>query len=188
MKKHLRKLALGAAVAAFALSPAAMAQTVTKQPQFVASNAWIDLGNGPTEVLPLEGNGQVYSAVGTAVGSTSGSSTTLTLTATPATPPCVGCLISGTGITSGTSVTAFNGTTGITMSAAMTVAASTPVSFGAACPTTGPAPSGMGPPANLRAGTSEARAATPFSTQARLCVTGGAQAGLTFTNFTIGGW
>lgn len=185
MKDHLRKLALSVAIALIAL--AAQAQTVTKQPQFAGTNAWVDLGNGPTELLPIEGNGQAFTALGTGIGSTSGSSTTLTLTATPTIPPCVGCLISGTGITSGTSVTAFNGTTTITLSAAMTVAASTPLAWGAACPTAGAPPAGAAP-LNLRAGTSEARAATPLYTQARICLTGGAQGGLTFTNFAIGAW
>jgi hypothetical protein len=187
MKEHLRKLALGVAFAMAAF--AVQAQTVTKQPNFVANGVWADLGNGPTEVFPIEGNGQAFSAIGGGVGSTSGSSATLTLTATPAVPPCVGCILSGTGITSGTTVSAFNGTTTVTMSAAMTVAASTPISWGAACPTSGAPGSaiGLSPPANLRAGTTEARPAFPFFTQGRICVVG-TQSGLTYSNFSIGAW
>jgi hypothetical protein len=189
MKTYIQKLGiLGAFL--FALMPAlpASAQTVTKQPQFVASQAWLDYGNGPTEVYPVEGNGILYSSLGTGVGSTSGSSTTLTLTGTPAVPPCVGCIISGTGITSGTTVSVFNGTTTITLSAAMTVAASTALSWGAACPTSGqPTAASLSPPINMRASTGE-RPAFPMYTQARICVYGGSQGGVTTENFAIGGW
>ncbi len=110
----------------------AFAQTAITLP--IAANAVADIGNGPIKVRMIAGNASIFTVQGSGIGSTSGSSTTLTLTGTPATPPIVGGLISGTGITSGTTVTAYNGTTGITLSAAMTVAASTPVAWGAACP------------------------------------------------------
>ena len=86
----------------------------------------------------IAGNASIFTAQGSGTGSTSGSSTALTLTTTPATPPIVGALISGSGITSGTTVAAYNGTTGITLSAAMTVAGGTTVSWGAACSSTIP--------------------------------------------------
>jgi len=110
----------------------AHAQTAVTLP--IAAAAVADIGNGPIKVRVTQGNASIFTSQGTGVGSTSGSSTTLTLTSTPATPPIVGGLISGTGITSGTTVAAYNGTTGITLSAAMTVPASTTVSWGAACP------------------------------------------------------
>lgn len=170
------------------------AQTVTSQPFFIQSRQWLDLGNGPLDFQPLEGEGSVYSSFGTAVGSTSGSSTTLTLTATPAIAPCVGCIISGAGITSGTTVAAFNGTTTVTMSAAMTVAASTPVAYGAACPAAtavnvpGVQPNtvaSLSPPANVRT-SADAGRTFPFYTQARLCAYGVFLNGWTFLTFAIG--
>lgn len=118
-----------------ALMPSiAFAQTVTVLPAYININTISDLGNGPLEIRVVQGNAWLFTAQGSGIGSTSGSSTTLTLTATPTTAPCVGCLISGAGITSGTTVAAFNGTTTVTLSAAMTVAASTPLAWGAACP------------------------------------------------------
>jgi hypothetical protein len=110
----------------------ALAQTAITLP--IAANAVADLGNGPIKVRMIAGNASIFTAQGSGIGSTSGSSTALTLTATPATPPIVGGLISGAGITSGTTVAAYNGTTGITLSAAMTVPGGTTVSWGAACP------------------------------------------------------
>jgi hypothetical protein len=110
----------------------ALAQNAITLP--IAANAVADLGNGPIKVRMIAGNASIFTAQGSGTGSTSGASTTLTLTATPATPPIVGGLISGNGITSGTTVTAYNGTTGMTLSAAMTVPGGTTVSWGAACP------------------------------------------------------
>ena len=165
------------------------AQTVTKMPIFMAPSAplgpWTDLGNGPLEIQAIEGQGQVFTASATGVGSTSGSSTALTLTASAAAnPPCVGCAISGTGITAGTTVAAFNGTTGITLSAAMTVAASTALAWGLACPTSG-APNagvGLGPALGLRGGVSPI---IPLYTYARLCGYAGNMPGLTAVTFPI---
>jgi hypothetical protein len=110
----------------------ALAQNAITLP--IAANAVADLGNGPIKARMIAGNASIFTSQGSGVGSTSGSSTALTLTGTPATPPIVGGLISGTGITSGTTVAAYNGTTGVTLSAAMTVAGGTALSWGAACP------------------------------------------------------
>ncbi len=166
----------------------ALAQTAIKQPYAVNSNAWVDLGNGPTEVLPLEGTANIYTSGSTGVGSTSGSSTALTLTATPTFPPCVGCVISGTGITAGTTVTATS-TTSVTLSAAMTVASSTALAWGVACPTSGapPANASISAPINMRA-TAGGPASTgyPIYSGARVCMFGGAQSGGSVLNFPIG--
>ena len=125
MKKFLLAIAL---LGAMALPEAAPAQTVTVLPEVIPSGTVVGLGNGPVEIKVVQGNVGLFTSSSTGVGSTSGSSTTLTLTATPATPPCIGCIIAapnaGT-ITSGTTVTAFNGTTTVTLSAAMNVAAGT---------------------------------------------------------------
>lgn len=110
----------------------AVAQTAITLP--IAANAVADLGNGPVKVRMIAGNASIFTSQSSGTGSTSGSSTALTLTATPATPPIVGALISGSGITSGTTIAAYSGTTGITLSAAMTVPGGTAVSWGAACP------------------------------------------------------
>lgn len=111
---------------------AANAQSAITLP--IPANTAADLGNGPLNVRIIQGNASIFTAQGSGLGSTSGTSTLLTLTATPATAPLVGGLISGSGITSGTKITAYDGTTGITLSANATVAASTPVAWGAACP------------------------------------------------------
>lgn len=114
----------------------AVAQNAITLP--IAANAIADIGNGPIKVRMVAGNASIFTSQSSGVGSTSGSSTTLMLTATPATPPFVGGLISGSGITSGTTVAAYNGTTGVTLSAAMTVPGGTTVSWGSACPSTPP--------------------------------------------------
>lgn len=193
-KSWARQLAINTLVLSAFMVPSvsAIAQTVVAQPAFIGSQRWIDLGNGPVEVQPIEGNGDLYTSFGTGVGSTSGSSTTLTLTATPAVAPCVGCIISGAGITSGTTVAAFNGTTTVTLSAAMTVAASTALAWGAACPaataigTPGVSPNtvaSLGSPAVLRAGQGTGY---PMYTQGRICVYAAQQSGFTFLYFAIG--
>lgn len=177
---------VGAALVASALwfgGVPALAQTVVPLPVFVDNNqgAVKDLGNGPTEIKMLQGSAQLFTMNGSGVGSTSGSSTSLTLTAVPTTAPCVGCIISGTGITSGTTVSAYNGVTSITLSAAMTVAASTAVAWGAACPTT------FTPPITgvilVQAGVG---ADLPLYTQARVCAAGQFAAGATLLQFPIG--
>lgn len=170
-----------AALAALALlSPlSALAQTVVAVPTVVLAGVVVDLGNGPTEIKIAQGNLGLFTSQGSGTGSTSGSSTALTLTATAAAnPPCVGCIISGTGITSGTTVSAFNGTTGITLSAAMTVTAAV-VSWGKACPSA--------PPTNpLLLAQAGVGADLPFYTQARVCAYGvNGPSGLLF-QFAIG--
>jgi hypothetical protein len=182
----MKKILLAALLAL--LPGIALAQTVTQQPQFVAPRTVVDLGNGPMELMPLTGSGAVFTAQGSGVGSAT-SSTALTLTATPAVPPCVGCLISGAGITSGTTVAAFNGTTGITLSAAMTVTAAT-VSWGAACPVSTQAAPALPPQsalmAFLQAGVNDVLSGIPFYTQARLCAYGAHGPGLQVVSFPIG--
>lgn len=167
------------ASALLALSLSASAQVVTPLPQYVAARAIADLGNGPTEIRMIQGSMGLFTALGQGVASTSGSSETLTLVnSAAADPPCVGCVISGTGITSGTTVTAFDGTTGITLSAAMTVTAAT-VSWGMACPATAPS----SPLALVQAGVG---ADLPFYTQARVCAYGATGPGGTYLTFAIG--
>jgi hypothetical protein len=170
-----------ALIAALALLPLpALAQTVVAVPTVVKSATIVDLGNGPTEVRTLQGNMGLFTSQGSGVGSTSGSSTTLTLTATAAAdPPCVGCIISGAGITSGTTVSAFNGTTGITLSAAMTVAASTALAWGQACPS---AP----PQVALALVQAAVGSDFPLYTQARVCAYGGNGPGAILAQFAIG--
>lgn len=182
----LKKILL---VALLAMLPgAAFAQTAVKQPYVVNNQAWTDIGNGPLEVLPVEGSGNLYTRGSTGVGSTSGSSTALTLTAVPTFPPCVGCVISGTGITAGTTVTVFNGVTSVTLSAAMTVASSTALAWGVACPTTGAPPSNAATsvPLNMRSSASPTR--FPIYSSARICAYGGQQGGATMLAFPIGSW
>lgn len=159
---------------------AAHAQTVVQQPAFVAPGTVYDAGNGPAEFRILLGNTSIFTSQDSGLGSTSGSSTSLTLTSSAAAkPPCIGCVISGTGITAGTTVTAFNGTTGITLSAAMNVAASTPLSWGKACPST----PGSLPVALVQAAVG---ADMPFYTYSRLCLYGASGPGAQFLQFPIG--
>ncbi len=173
-------LRAGIVAIAALLAQVATAQVVTQQPLFAAPRAVLDLGNGPTEIKMLTGSMGLFTSQGSGVGSTSGSSTALTLTGTPATAPCVGCIISGTGITSGTTVISFNGTTTVGMSAAMTVTAAT-VSWGAACPSY-PVP-GTVAQALVQAGVGND---IPLYTQARICVSGNTGPGGQFVNFAIG--
>ncbi len=175
-------------VALLALLPCiAVAQTAVKQPYSITTNSWVDLGNGPTEVLPVEGNGALYTRGSTGVGSTSGSSTALSLTAVPTYPPCVGCVISGTGITAGTTVSATSSTS-VTLSAAMTVASSTALAWGVACPTSGapPANNSISAPINMRATAGVALQGYPVYSSARVCGYGGQQTGATVLSFPIG--
>ena len=166
-------------IAALLFATRAEAQTVVVAPTYLTPGALTDLGNGPAELHEVFGTAQISTSSGSGTGSTSGSSTTLTLTGTPATAPCVGCLISGSGITSGTSVTAFNGTTTITLSAAMTVPASTPLAWGAACPGTPPAV----PVLPLQA---SAGGVYEFYTQARLCAYAPGGTGGALLSFPLG--
>ena len=160
-----------------ALLPAG-AQTVVQVPQNTTAQTVTDLGNGPTEIRMLQGNMGVFTSQSSGTGSTSGSSTTLTLTATPTTVPCVGCIISGTGITSGTTVVSSSGVS-VVLSAAMTVASSTKVAWGAACPA---AP----PTAALALIQAAVGSDLPMYTQARICAYGGNGPGALYTQFAIG--
>lgn len=123
---------LAALLALWCTAGFALAQTAITLP--IPAAAVADIGNGPIKVRVTQGNASIFTSQGSGVGSTPGSSVTLTLTATPTTPPIVGAVISGSGITSGTTVAAYNGTTSITLSAAMNVQAGTALSWGAACP------------------------------------------------------
>lgn len=181
------------AAAAFAsLAPeVALAQTVVAQPNFAAPRTVVDLGNGPMEILPLSGNGILFSQFGTAVGSAP-TTTALTLTTSQAAnPPCIGCNVTcpspvNCTIPANTTVAAFNGTTLITLSAAATVTAAQ-VNFGQLCPVSTqanpvqPAVFGMLP---VQAGVNSN--GVPMYTQARVCAYGGIGPGLQFANFPIG--
>lgn len=182
MKNLFSAFRVAALVVAALLPCVASAQVVTQLPVYLDNNnVTYDFGNGPLEIRIVGGNAGIFTSSGSGLGSTSGSSTTLTLTATAAAnPPCVGCVISGTGVTSGTTVSAFNGTTGITLSAAMTVAASTALAWGVACPTTGAGQKQM----LLQSG--QPPGDTPLYTQARICGVSLYSAGATVLPFAIG--
>ena len=191
MKKVLL-LALGVL---FGTLAAANAQTVTRQPFFAATNSWTDLGNGPLEVMPIEGSAIAYTSSSTSTataGAAARANLTVALNLSPA--PCVGCIVSGTGVTSGTTVVSYTPGTGvIVLSANLTATATGNVySFGVACPTSGlpTAPSATGNslsvPLNLRAGVEPFTAGIPLYSQARLCLYGGQQAGGTVVTFAIG--
>lgn len=177
----LRVAALAAAVALAAFLPhKADAQTVVQLPAYIdAGGSVLDLGNGPLQLKVMNGNAALFTSQSSGIGSTAGSSTTLTLTATAAAnPPCVGCAISGTGITAGTTVAAFNGTTTITLSAAMTVAASTPLAWGMACPSV------LG--SNRAMFVQAFSADPPLYTYARICAAAPNAPGATVLTFPIG--
>lgn len=188
-------------IAAFVPS-AADAQSGAKQPAFIQNQQWADLGNGPFDVLPVEGNGAAYTSGGGAgVTGTSAASTALTLSGTPAVPPCVGCVITcdptNTAvctIPAATTVTAYNGTTGVTTSVATTTTAAK-LTYGAACPAAtaanvpGVSPNtvpSLSPPLMLRASANTGfLPAFPFYSVARVCLYG-LQNGLTALYFPIG--
>ena len=180
MKEFLARLRATLAALALLAPVPALAQTVVQVPTVVTAQTVVDLGNGPTEIRTLQGNMGLFTSQGSGLGSTSGSATLITLTATAAgDPPCVGCIISGAGVTSGTTVTAFNGTTGVTISAAMTVAASTPLAWGQACPAAPP----TAPLAMVQAAVGSD---FPLYTQARVCAYGGNGPGALLAQFAIG--
>lgn len=176
----LTKFRVGLLAALVALSPlSALAQTVVAVPTVVVPGAVKDLGNGPTEIKIVQGNFGLFTSSGSGTGSTSGSATPLTLTATPTTVPCVGCVISGTGITSGTTVISYNGGLIVGLSAAMTVASGTAVAWGAACPGAPP----TNPMALVQAGVG---GDFPMYTQARVCAYGANGPGGVLLQFAIG--
>ena len=201
MKSHIRAFALAAL--AIMLATPALAQTAAKQPTFIQSQQWADLGNGPTEVIPVEGVGALYTSGGGAgVTGTSAGTTALTLSGTPAVPPCIGCVITASPtntaactIPANTTVTAYNGTTGVTTSASTTCTAAS-LTWGAACPAaTAPNVPGTAPgaflagalsaPINLRVTTGNI-SGYPVYSAARLCLYGSQQGGLTLIQFPIG--
>lgn len=180
--KKLHSLMYGLFAIAIAFSGLANAQTVQQLPQFVAPQTIFDNGNGPIEFRMLTGSMALFTSQASGTGGTSGSSTSLTLNSSQAAnPPCVGCGISGTGITAGTTITAFNGTTGITLSAVATVATPTTLSWGKACPVAPPAPTN--PSTFIQAGVG---ADVPFYTYARVCSYGASGPGGQFLSFPIG--
>lgn len=183
MKSMLSTLRIAAVAALAFFAPAvAFAQVVSQVPTFTGNAPGIvkDLGNGPTEIRVVQGNAQVFTMQGSGVSTTVTASTAMTLTASAAAnPPCVGCIISGAGITSGTTVAAFNGTTGITLSAAMTVANNTPVAWGMACPST----VGSNPVMLVQASVG---LDLPLYTQSRVCVAGQNTVGATLLQYPIG--
>lgn len=190
ISSHVRA-ALFAAFAFLATAPV-LAQTVTQQPNFAAPRTVVDLGNGPTEIMPLSGSGAVFTAFGTGTGSAP-TTTALTLTASAAAnPPCVGCFVTcpspvNCSIPASTTVSAFNGTTGVTLSAAATITAAV-VNFGTLCPvSTQAAP--VQPTqamAFIQAGVNDQLQGIPLYTQGRVCMYGAAGPGLQFVNFAIG--
>lgn len=185
IKSHVRAALFAFAVGALSLMPyVAQAQVVSQQPLFAAPRAVLDLGNGPTEIKALTGSGAVFTSQGSGIGS--GSTTSITLTATPTIPPCVGCAISGGTLIASSIVTAFNGTTTITTNTSQTVAASTPLSWGAACPAVN-AQSGV-PPQSFPSYLLQAGVLgdLPLFTLARVCVAGLTGPGMQFVNFAIG--
>lgn len=164
------------------LPEGALAQTVSQLPTAVSGGLTVtDMGNGPLEIRVVQGNLLLATSQGNngSLNSSSSASTTLTLTNTPTTPPCIGCQISGSGITSGTTVAAYNGTTGITLSAAMTIPANTLIQWGAACPST---PNGL-PVLPFQANVG---ADLPLYTQARICGWSQNAAGAQVLPFPIG--
>jgi hypothetical protein len=176
---ELRAALAGVLIAALALMPlSAIAQTVVAVPTNVTARTVVDLSNGPTEIRVLQGNMGLFTSQGSGTGSTSGSATPLTLTATPTTVPCVGCIISGTGITPGTTVISYSYPT-IGLSAAMTVATGTAVAWGAACPA---AP----PTVGIQLVQAAVGSDIPMYTQARVCAYGGNGPGATILQFAIG--
>lgn len=176
----LRAAALAiAALFATALPEGALAQVVTQLPQNVNNSVVLDMGNGPLELRVVQGNMLLATSQGAATSTAVAASATMVLTATPAVAPCVGCIISGAGITSGTTVTAYNGTTTITLSAAMTVANGTPVAYGAACP----ASLATFPVTPVQAGVG---GDIPLYTQARICAGALSSPGAAILPFPIG--
>lgn len=208
-KSWARRLALNT-LAAFAIAVALLpsgadAQTSDKQPRYIQNQQWVDLGNGPSEILIAEGTGLLYASGGGGLG-TSAATTTLTLAATPAAgfAPAVGAVITCAAsntitpctIPAATTVTAFNGTTTVTTSVATTATAANLV-WGSACPAAtavnvpGVAPGtvpALGPALSLRVTQGGPHTAFPLYTTARLCAYGGQQQGMVFLTFPIGAW
>lgn len=173
------------ALFAVALPEGALAQNAVSLPAYINPGTTTDLGNGPQDIRVTQGNALLSTSQGSGVGSTSGSSTNLTLTAVPATPPCVGCLLtpaaspSLTSVTipSGAFVSAYNGVTSVTMSTLITVGGATPLAWGAACPAT----PGVVLPVQASVGGD-----MPFYTSSRLCGYSPNGPGAALLSFPIG--
>lgn len=163
-----RLFAALAALGLLALTAGVHAQTVSQQPLAIKAGAVSDLGNGPLKIRALSGGLGVFVSFGTGTSTTVSSSTSVTLNSTPSTTPCVGCVISGTGIpvASSVTVTAYNGSTGLTLSNQVTVATGVTLSWGVACPTT----VGSQSQAAVRSGSGMQD--TVLYTQARVCAAG----------------
>ena len=174
--KFVTKFRAALAALALLMPLPALAQSVVAVPTNVSPRTIVDLGNGPTELRVLQGNLGVFTSQGSGV---SGNSvTSITVTVTPTTIPCVGCIVSGTGITSGTTIVG-SGATYITLSASMYVATATTLSWGVACP--------AAPPAVAIALIQAAVGSDlPMYTQARVCAYGGNGPGATLAQFAIG--
>lgn len=164
MKNYLVKSFRAAIIAVAALfAVPAPAQVVTQLPVYINPGVATDFGNGPLELRLLNGNALLTTSQSSGVGSTSGASTTLTLTATPTTPPCVGCIVNAPGVTSGTLVASYNGGLIIGLPTAATVPAASAIAWGAAC-VAGSSPPGAQTPVQAAVGGD-----MPFYTQSRIC-------------------
>lgn len=176
-----RAAVLGLAVLFAAMLPGA-AQVVTTLPVQVTAGVVKDLGNGPLELRVIQGNTAIFTSQSSATGTAPGT-TALTLTGTPATPPCIGCFITcnvatACSIPANTTVTAYNGTTGVTLSAAATITAAV-VNYGAACP----ASIGSIPAFFIQASVG---GDWPLYTQGRLCAASPNGPGASLLPFAIG--
>jgi hypothetical protein len=193
MKDFLSKLRVVTAVLAIACAATlppedlANAQAVTQLPVSINPNSVVDFGNGPQELRTVLGNAWVFTEQGAGLGSTSGSSQTITLTAVPANPPCVGCLltqvnqVAPASVTSVT-VTSYNSVTSLTVSSALTLGAGTSLAWGSACP----AFAGGLPAPNLPLQAGGAATDLPMSTLARICGYAANGPGATVLPFPVG--
>lgn len=183
MKDFLLKLAAGVVLAfalVFGAAENADAQTVVQLPAFVAPGAVKDFGNGPIELIVVQGNALFTTSQGFGtVSSING--TLITLNATPTSLPCVNanssytslnCLFGGGGITPGTLVGSFNPSTGsgtgtgpsigINNLQSTQLQAGMQVGWGSACPATIGTNPGFNAQASVGGG-------FPFYTNARVC-------------------
>lgn len=155
------------ALFAIALPEGALAQNAVSLPAYVNPGTTTDLGNGPQDIRVTQGNALLSTSQGSGVGSAT-ASTAVTLTAVPATPPCVGCLLTPAAspslttvtIPAGAFVSAYNGVTTVTMSTLVTIGAGAQLAWGAACPAT----PGVVLPVQASVGGD-----LPFYTSSRLC-------------------
>lgn len=125
-----------ASAALFAMAAPASAQVVVQQPAFISPTVPVDFGNGPMELKVAQGNAFIATSQSSGTATAGGSTTTVVLTAVPGTPPCVGCLISATGLNAGTTVSSISSATITYAPASAAAVTSGTVSWGAACPAT----------------------------------------------------